>query len=46
MVNDSTDFRIDAMPFGGPFPAGLGREGVKDAINSMTETQLMCINLY
>ncbi len=44
MVNDSTDFRIDAMPFGGPFPAGLGREGVKDAINSMTETQLICIN--
>ncbi|MDH5411169.1 MAG: aldehyde dehydrogenase family protein [Alphaproteobacteria bacterium] len=45
IVNDSTDFRIDAMPFGGPFPAGLSREGVRNAIESMTEPQLICLNL-
>ncbi|MDH5356963.1 MAG: aldehyde dehydrogenase family protein [Gammaproteobacteria bacterium] len=45
IINDSTDFRIDAMPFGGPFPAGLGREGVEYAIKSMSEPQLICLNL-
>lgn len=45
VVNDSTDFRTDDMPFGGPFPAGLSREGVRYAMNSMLETQLICINL-
>jgi glyceraldehyde-3-phosphate dehydrogenase (NADP+) len=45
MINDSTDYRIDAMPFGGPFPAGLAREGVQCAIKSMSETQLVCLNL-
>lgn len=45
IVNDSTDFRIDAMPFGGPFPAGLDREGVQCAIKSMSEPQMMCLNL-
>jgi glyceraldehyde-3-phosphate dehydrogenase (NADP+) len=45
IINDSTDFRIDAMPFGGPFPAGLAREGVQCAIKSMSEPQMMCLNL-
>lgn len=45
MINDSTDFRVDAMPFGGPYPAGLAREGVQSAIQSMSEPQLMCFNL-
>lgn len=45
IVNDSTDFRIDAMPFGGPFPAGLAREGVQSAIKSMSEPQMVCLNL-
>jgi glyceraldehyde-3-phosphate dehydrogenase (NADP+) len=43
IVNDSTDFRIDAMPFGGIGAAGLGREGVRDAIESMTEKKLLVL---
>jgi glyceraldehyde-3-phosphate dehydrogenase (NADP+) len=43
IVNDSTDFRIDAMPFGGNGEAGLGREGVRFAIESLTERQLICL---
>ena len=43
IVNDSTDFRIDAMPFGGNGGAGLGREGIRFAIEAMTEPKLLCI---
>jgi glyceraldehyde-3-phosphate dehydrogenase (NADP+) len=43
IVNDSTDFRIDAMPFGGNGSAGLGREGIRFAIEAMTEPKLICI---
>lgn len=43
IVNDSTDFRIDAMPFGGGGAAGLGREGVGDAIEAMAEKKLYVV---
>jgi glyceraldehyde-3-phosphate dehydrogenase (NADP+) len=43
LVNDSTDFRIDAMPFGGIGSAGLGREGVADAVAAMSEKRLIII---
>lgn len=43
IVNDSTDFRIDAMPFGGGGAAGLGREGVADAIEAMAEKKLYVV---
>jgi len=45
MVNDSTDYRIDAMPFGGVKGSGLGREGVHFALQEMTEPKLICFNL-
>ncbi|MDE5413770.1 aldehyde dehydrogenase family protein [Alkalihalobacterium chitinilyticum] len=45
MVNDSSDFRIDSMPFGGVKGSGLGREGVKYAIQEMTEPKVVCFNL-
>ncbi|MDR6224100.1 aldehyde dehydrogenase family protein [Desmospora profundinema] len=45
MINDSSDFRIDAMPFGGVKSSGLGREGVKYAIQEMTETKVVCFRL-
>ncbi len=45
MVNDSTDYRIDAMPFGGIKGSGLGREGVQFAVQEMTEPKVVCFNL-
>lgn len=42
MVNDSSDYRIDATPFGGFKGSGLGREGVAFAIHEMTEPKLVC----
>lgn len=45
MVNDSTDYRIDGMPFGGVKGSGLGREGIKFAIHEMTESKVVCFKL-
>lgn len=45
MINDSTDYRIDAMPFGGVKGSGLGREGIRFALQEMTEPKLICFNL-
>ncbi|ADU31598.1 aldehyde dehydrogenase family protein [Evansella cellulosilytica] len=45
MVNDSSDYRIDAMPFGGIKGSGLGREGVRSAIEAMTEPKVVCFQL-
>lgn len=42
MVNDSSDYRIDSMPFGGLKQSGLGREGVKYSILEMTEPKVVC----
>jgi len=45
MVNDSTDYRIDAMPFGGVKLSGLGREGARSTVLAMTEPKVACFNL-
>jgi len=45
MVNDSTDYRLDVMPFGGTKLSGLGREGVRFALHEMTEPRVVCFNL-
>jgi glyceraldehyde-3-phosphate dehydrogenase (NADP+) len=45
IVNDSTDYRLDVMPFGGTKHSGVGREGVRFAIQEMTETRVVCLNL-
>ncbi|MBO8172284.1 MAG: aldehyde dehydrogenase family protein [Bacillaceae bacterium] len=45
MINDSSDFRIDSMPFGGVKGSGVGREGVRYAIEEMTEKKVVCFNL-
>ncbi len=45
IVNDSTDYRIDLMPFGGVKHSGLGREGIKFALQEMTEPKVVCFNL-
>ncbi|MCK4271772.1 aldehyde dehydrogenase family protein, partial [bacterium] len=45
MVNDTSDYRIDQMPFGGVKLSGLGREGLRYAIYEMTEPKVVCFNL-
>jgi len=45
MINESTDYRIDAMPFGGTKGSGLGREGVSFALMEMTELKVACFNI-
>lgn len=45
MVNDSTDYRLDTMPFGGTGKSGIGREGIRFALEEMTETRVVCFNL-
>jgi glyceraldehyde-3-phosphate dehydrogenase (NADP+) len=45
LVNESTDYRIDSMPFGGVKGSGLGREGVPFAVREMTTTKVVCLNL-
>ncbi len=45
MINDSSDYRIDAMPFGGTRSSGLGREGVALAFHVMTDPITFCFNL-
>lgn len=44
-VNDVSTFRVDHMPYGGIKASGYGREGVKYAIEDMTELRLMVLNL-
>ena len=45
IINDIPTFRIDHMPYGGVKESGFGREGLKYAIEEMTEIKLMTINL-
>jgi acyl-CoA reductase-like NAD-dependent aldehyde dehydrogenase len=44
MVNDVSTWRIDHMPYGGVKQSGYGREGLRYAIQEMTEMKLMMIN--
>jgi glyceraldehyde-3-phosphate dehydrogenase (NADP+) len=45
IVNDSTDYRLDVMPFGGTKLSGIGREGIRFALQEMTETRVVCFNV-
>jgi acyl-CoA reductase-like NAD-dependent aldehyde dehydrogenase len=41
MVNDVPTFRVDHMPYGGVKDSGFGREGLRYAIEEMTERKLV-----
>ena len=45
IAGDVPTFRIDHMPYGGIKDSGLGREGLRDAIQEMTEPKLLVMNL-
>lgn len=43
MINEVPSFRADQMPYGGIKDSGLGREGLRWAIESMTDVRLLVI---
>jgi len=45
LVNDSTDYRVDLMLFGGVKRSGLGRKGIRFALEEMTQPKVVCFNL-
>ena len=45
IAGDVPAFRIDHMPYGGIKDSGLGREGLRYAIEEMTEPKLLVMNL-
>jgi acyl-CoA reductase-like NAD-dependent aldehyde dehydrogenase len=45
IVNDTPNFRADHMPYGGNRQSGLGREGVRFAMEDMTNIQMVAIRL-
>jgi glyceraldehyde-3-phosphate dehydrogenase (NADP+) len=44
VVNDVSTYRIDHMPYGGVKSSGTGREGLRYAIEEMTELRLLAFN--
>ncbi len=44
IINDSSLFRQDNMPFGGIKKSGLGREGVKYAMEEMSDIKTVVIS--
>jgi lactaldehyde dehydrogenase len=44
-VNKQSTFRTDNMPFGGFKNSGVGKEGIKYAVEEMTKTKLIGLNL-
>jgi glyceraldehyde-3-phosphate dehydrogenase (NADP+) len=45
LANEIPTFRADHMPYGGVKDSGIGREGVRYAIEEMTEPKLLVFNL-
>ena len=44
MINEGSTFRVDHMPYGGVKQSGFGREGLRYAIEEMTEMKLVAYN--
>jgi len=45
IINDAPTFRADHMPYGGVRQSGIGREGVRYAIEEMTNIQMVAIRM-
>ncbi|WP_053217082.1 aldehyde dehydrogenase family protein [Virgibacillus senegalensis] len=45
MINDSSQYRVDLMPYGGVKDSGSGKEGPKYSIEEMTNERLIVLNL-
>ncbi|MBW2732344.1 MAG: aldehyde dehydrogenase family protein [Deltaproteobacteria bacterium] len=43
VINDVPSWRVDNMPYGGIKDSGLGREGIRSAIEDMTEPRLLVL---
>jgi acyl-CoA reductase-like NAD-dependent aldehyde dehydrogenase len=43
VINDVSAFRVDSMPYGGMKHSGTGKEGVKYAIEEMTERKILIL---
>ncbi|NUP90803.1 MAG: aldehyde dehydrogenase family protein, partial [Candidatus Sumerlaeia bacterium] len=44
VVNNTPTFRIDHQPYGGEKDSGLGREGIRWAIEEMTTVRILSLN--
>ncbi|HEV8419850.1 MAG TPA: aldehyde dehydrogenase family protein, partial [Actinomycetota bacterium] len=44
IVNDMSAFRADQMPYGGSKESGYGREGLRYAMEEMTEPRIMVLS--
>lgn len=44
LINDTPTLRFDHMPYGGRKDSGYGREGIKYAIEEMTELKMISLN--
>ncbi len=45
MINEIPTYRIDPMPYGGTKDSGLGREGIRYAMEEMMEPKLLVVNM-
>jgi acyl-CoA reductase-like NAD-dependent aldehyde dehydrogenase len=45
IINDSPAFRVDNMPYGGVKGSGFGREGLRYAIEELTEPRLLALHV-
>ena len=43
IIGDVPSWRVDNMPYGGVKESGLGREGVRFAMEDMTELRLLVV---